>query len=109
MLPKIDVADDIVCSSVQRLARLAGIGGRGGLCCGLLTEGRQSRKGGGSAGTDGMTLVLTRTIILVGMGRSLGIPIKENLSWKYGKHVKLLSVAIDTIKYQLKSCKDLER
>lgn len=67
------------------------------------------QEGWGSVGTDGMTLVLTRTIILVGMGRSLGIPIKANLSCKYGKDVKLLSVAIDTIKCQSKSCKDLER
>lgn len=53
---KINVADEIcllVFSKLVRLARLAGIDGRGGLCCGLLTEGRRSRdEGGGSVGGD---------------------------------------------------------
>lgn len=61
VLQKINVADDIVCWSspnwqagqAGQAGPAAGIDGRGGLCCGLLTEGRRSRdEGGGSVGWD---------------------------------------------------------
>lgn len=76
MLPKIDVADGIVCSSVPK----AGPAGwyrwsRGAVLWAVKRKEDDLEKGGGSVGTDGMTLVLTQTIILIGVSRFLTRPL----------------------------------